>query len=193
MDNFTDTERNVELLQEAATLAEAGQLRAARTLVKQALHHNSSDIAAWWALTQLAANDAERNQALKELLLRDPQDPHALHLRDQIRAGSMPSLDILTYQKSTYRKNPKYRMDESYLGRKDYLLPAIGTFIGYLLFWFAGLGLNLYFLQEARKLEQNTGIKQQHVGCLHALLGVYLVLPATAVSVLLVMILLSGN
>jgi hypothetical protein len=190
--NFTDS-NNIELLQQAAILADEGQLRAARSLVKQALRNNNHDAEAWWALTQLAANDNERNHALKEVLLREPHNPHALHLCDQIRAGSVPSLNIHTYPKPEYRKNPKHRMDDSYMRRKNYMLAASATLICYYIFWIVGIALNLYFLYEAHRMEQVTGVKQQNVGCLQALLGVWVGLPIAGIGLLLLMILVSGS
>jgi hypothetical protein len=193
MHNFSDNDYNAELLQQAAELFEDGKNREARERVKAAIRYDSHDVDAWWALAQVAASDNERNHALKQILALDPYHAHALHMRDQIKVGSVPSLDIVTYRKREYRVNPKYRMDDSYVGRKDYALPAAAAFLGYLFFWIIGLGLNIYFLYEARQLEQNTGIKQQNVGCLQTTLGFFVILPIGFIALIIVLALLGGN
>lgn len=193
MYDFTNNSSNAAILQQASELADDGKTRQARSLVKEAIRNDRMDVEAWWALTHLAASDSERNHALKQVLALDPQNPHALHMRDQIKAGSLPSLNIVTFRKPNYRINPKYQMDESYIGRKDYTMSAIGTLVLYMVFWIAGLGLNVYFLHEARKLEQSTGIKQQNVGCLQALLGFYVILPLAAVVLIVFLAILGGN
>jgi hypothetical protein len=189
--NFTDS-NNAELMEQAATLADEGRNREARSLVKQALRNDNRDFEAWWALTQLASSDNERNHALKEVLLRDPHNPHALHLRDQIRAGSVASLDIRTYPQPEYRKNPKYRMDDSYMRRKNYLLMATITLVCYYLFWVVGIALNIYFLYEAHRMEQTTGVRQQNVGCLQTLLAAFVGIPIVGGILLALMVLVSS-
>ena len=193
MHDFVDNDYNANLLQQAAELFEDGKNREARERVKAAIRYDKSDIDAWWALAQVAATDSERNQALKQVLALDPYHPHALHMRDQLKAGSLPSLDIVTYRKRERRINPKYSMDASYVGRKDYALSAVGVLLGYLFFWIIGLGLNIYFLYEARQHEQNTGIKQQNVGCLQSLLALFVITPIVSVVLIMVLAILGGN
>jgi len=192
MYDYSDNDNNGDLLQQAAELADVGKVREARSLIKQALRNANTDVEAWWALTQLASSDAERRYALKEVLARDPENPHALLMRDQLAAGTLPSLDGHGISRPNIKPNAPYGAKMSYMQPKDYLVPALATLVLYWLFWIAGLGLNLYYLNDARRLERDSGRQQQNVGCLKLLLGVYVVLPLAAI-VLIGILAVSGN
>jgi len=168
---------NDMLLERAASLADMGQLGEARSLVKEALKNDNRDAEAWYALTQLAGSDAERRKAIYQLWAIDPNHPEANYLLDKLKAGTLPPLDSSPALGSRKVKAEKHY--EAY--PKDYMMSAIATMLAYWIFWVIGLGMNLYYLNEARRLEQETGIQQEHVGCLKALAGFYIALPIGAI------------
>jgi hypothetical protein len=176
-----DNPSNQELLQQASELSDVGKRREARSIIKQAIRNDSRDVEAWWALTYLATSDAERNHALKQVLNLDPNNPHALQMRDQIRAGSIQPIDS-GFSSSSNRKPYQEKPDYGFMQSKDFLPSAIITLVAYMVIWFVGLGFNIYYLRETKKLEEATGREQPNKGCLQALMWVYVYLPLIAVG-----------
>ena len=193
MYDYTDNPSNADLLQQAATLASDGKPREARSLVKQAIRNDRHDAVAWWALTQLASSDAERRHALDEVLALEPENPHALHMRDQLAAGTLSHIDQTGSSRPNVKPYATFNAKIGYVEPKDYLVPALVTLVLYWLFWIAGLGFNIYYLRDARKLEAATGEKQKNVGCLKALMGFYVALPLIAVAVIVVLALVENS
>jgi hypothetical protein len=183
---------NVELLERAASLAELGNYDAARSLVKQALGNNNRDPDVWYALAQLAASDTERRKAIYQLWAIDPNHPEANYLLDKLKAGTLPPLDSQPNLGTRKTKTAEKNQFTAYYAPKDYMMPAIFTLVAYWVFWIVGLGLNLYFLNEAQRLERETGMKQENAGCLKALAGVYVGLPLVAI-VFAVLIIIFAN
>jgi tetratricopeptide (TPR) repeat protein len=182
---------NAELLERAASLAELGNYDAAREVVKEALKNNDRDPDTWYALTQVAESDAERRKAIYQLWAIDPHHPEANFMLDKLKAGTLPPLAnkprLRTGKTKTAEKN---YANSSYA--KDYMMPAIYTMVAYWVFWLVGLGMNLYFLNEANRLERETGTKQDNVGCLKALAGVYIALPLVAIVFAVLVIFLAN-
>lgn len=181
---------NAELLEHASALVDMGKISEAHGLVKQALENDNRDAEAWYALVQVAENDAERRKAIYQLWSIDPNHPEANYLLDKLKAGTLPPIGTQTSLGSR-----KVKFSDDYRGKayytKDYMMPAIVTMLAYWFIWFVGLGFNLYFLNEARRLEQETGIRQENVGCLKALAGFYIGLPLVVLVFVFVIILFS--
>lgn len=177
---------NAELLEKAAIFADEGNYDAAHSLVKQAIKNDDRDPDAWYALTQLTRSDRERRKAIYQLWAIDPHHPEANFMLDKLKAGTLPPLDskpiLGTHKTKIAAKKSDYP--------KDYLKPAIYTMVAYWFFWIVGLGLNFYFLNQARRLERETGIEQENVGCLKALAGVYIALPIVSVIIGLLLVFL---
>jgi hypothetical protein len=177
---------NNDLLDQAASLADMGRLSEARALVKQALQNDDRDTEAWYALIQLAENDMERRKAIYQLWSLDPNHPEANFLLDKLKAGTLAPLDGKAAFGS--RKVQADKKPAKGIAPKDYLMPAIYTLLAYWFIWFVGLGLNLYYLNEAGRLQGETGIRQENVGCLKALAGVYIALPLIALGFALLLL-----
>ncbi len=156
---------NDSLLQRASSLAENGNFDLARKFVIQAIKNNQQDLEAWWAMAHVARTDKERNRAVSKVLQLDPSHPHALHMRDQIRAGSIPPLD---YGGSVDAPKP---------AESDFLAKSLITLFAYFFMYVVGLGLNLYFLKEARTYQSTHGVKPDNMGCLWAMLAVSVGIP----------------
>lgn len=155
---------NIDLLRRAEVLADQGDVEQARVLIRRAIRQDPRDYDAWWAKALLAPTPQERREALHQVLYLRPDHPYAKDLLDETPVMS--------------RRKTVYKRSDSYAGHsKDYLPEAIITFIAYHVFWFLGLGLNIYFLHDARQREQQQGIHAESKGCLHALMSFYVVLP----------------
>lgn len=170
---------NTELLERAASLAELGNFDAARSLVKRAIDNNDRDPDAWYALTQLTTSDAERRKAIYQLWAIDPNHPEANFMLDKLKAGTLPPLSSKPTL-GTRKTKMAGKNDANSYHPKDYMMPAIFTMVAYWFFWIVGLGLNLYYLNQANRLERETGIKQENVGCLKSLALVFIGLPIVA-------------
>lgn len=156
---------NDSLLQRASSLAENGDFDLARKFVIQAINNNPLDVEAWWAMAHVAKSDGERNKALTKVLDLEPNHAHALHMRDQIRAGSIPPLG---YSGSVSAPKP---------GEVDFMAKAVITLVAYFVMYFVGIGLNLYFLYDANQFQKKHGIKGENVGCLWALFAFGVIFP----------------
>lgn len=159
MDNYT-------LLQQASQFAESGQFDRARQLVIQAIKNNGQDSEAWWALAQVARTDNERRRAIDEVLRLDPHHMHALHMRDQVRAGSLDSVEY-----------PGKVGGHKAATNEDFMPKVAVTLIAYFVMYFIGILLNIYFLHDANKFQRVHGYKPQNMGCLWAMLVVFLIAP----------------
>ncbi len=155
---------NITLLNRAARLAEEGRKSEALELIRQAINNDRNDDEAWWALAQLAESDGERRRALDRVLKLRPDHVHALMMHDQLEAGTLPDYP----QEMTPRKSkPKHDIFGKPLDRgKDYLVPAIITLVAYWAGGIIGFVLNIYFLHDARRWQQENGYKPANVGCL---------------------------
>ena len=60
---------------------------------------------------------------------------------------------------------------------RSFVLPALLTLVGYVLFWVPGAILNWHFLEDARKAERDTGHAPRGMGALRALLWLFVYLP----------------
>lgn len=173
---------NAELLDRAAIFAEEGNYNAAYSLVKQAIKNDDRDPDAWYALTQLTTSDAERRKAIYQLWAIDPNHPEANFMLDKLKAGTLPPLS----NKPTLGTRKMKMAEKNYANSyhpKDYMMPAIYTMVAYWFFWIVGLGMNIYYLNQAKRLERETGTAQENVGCLKALAGVYIALPIVAIII----------
>lgn len=150
---------NDSLLQRASSLAENGNYDLARKFVIQAIKNNPVDVDAWWAMAHVAKSDPERDRAVDKVLELEPNHAHALHMRDQIYAGSIPPLG----------KGNQVASPDS--GESDFMPKALITLVAYLVTYFVGLGLNLYFLYDANQFQQKNGFKPDNVGCLWVMLA----------------------
>jgi|GEM_PF-2146398 len=156
---------NDTLLQKASDLAENGKYDLARKFVVQAIKNNPLDVEAWWAMAHVARTDQERNRAISKVLELEPNHFHALHMRDQIRAGSLAPLGG-----AGGNGTPKS-------GEVDFMPKAAITLVAYFVMYFVGLGLNLYFLYDANQFQKKYGVKPDNVGCLWALFAVSVIFP----------------
>lgn len=178
---------NAELLEQAASLADMGHLSEARDFVRQAIENDDRDAEAWYALTQLAGSDTERRKAIYQLWSLDPNHPEANYLLDKLKAGTLPPLGNQAGFSSR-----KVKAEKHYAAYpKDYMMPAIITLVAYWVFWLVGLVMNIYFLREAGRLENETGLKQDNVGCLKALAGVYIAMPIVIIIFVVIIIILT--
>lgn len=175
---------SINLLNQAAELADEGQTAAARRLVQQAIRLDPDDAEAWWALAQVAVSEGERNIALHEVLKRNPDHVHALHMQDQIRAGTLPSPGTPSLDK--IKQHVPQAADDS---EKRYYTPAMLTLMGYLLVGPLAMTANVYFLVDAYRTRRETGAAPAGLGCLWAMLITHVIL--LALVVLSVLILLS--
>jgi hypothetical protein len=186
---------NTYLLAQAQQRGQDGDLRGARQLIRQALEQDRTDYRAWWALAEAATSNKERRMAVEQVLKLRPDHPHAQHMLDQIRAGSIESAAVAMDEfesaiagasfNPTRAKND-FAYKQELVAQRDFLLPAVVTLLGYFFLPFAGIILNLFFLYEANKLFKTTGIRQTNVGCLQALIVVFIGLPVCACGALLV-------
>ena len=160
MDNFN-------LLQQASQFAENGEFEKARQLIIKAIKNNRSDVEAWWAMAHVAQSDQERDRAVTEVLRLEPNHMHALHMRDQIQAGTIDSL-------SPQSKVGAYSSPAT---TEDFMPKVAVTLIAYFVIYFIGLILNIIFLYEANKFQKANGYKPQNAGCLWGLLSFFVVLP----------------
>lgn len=157
---------NYNLLSQASQLAESGRFDQARQLVLQAIQNNKSDTEAWWALAHVARTDTERHRAVREVLRLDPNHLHAQHMRDQIQAGSLESLE-----------HPGKLADRKAQADDDYMPKVAITLVAYFVFSIVGFVLNIVFLYEARKFRQQYGFDPKNVGCLWAMLATFIIVP----------------
>ncbi len=164
--------QNDSLLQQASQFAEDGDFNRARQFVLNAIKNDNMDIEAWWALAHVAKSDKERNRALREVLQLEPNHSHALLMQDQIRAGSVPSIDKHSGSSGNVKVNDV-----------DYLPKALITLIAYFAFFIVGFALNIYFLYDANKFRQTHGFKADNVGCLWTMLVVGVVIPVATIMV----------
>ena len=161
---------NYDLLQKASDLAESGQMDRARSLVLKAIQNDKRDVEAWWALAHVANSDSERKYAIDQVLKLEPNHMHALHMRDQIKAGSIGHI------KKGGRIHDK--ASTSYVSQDvDYSTKAVVTLILYLVLPFIGIATNLFFLYEARKFRRTNGYAARNVGCLYQLFGFFVLFP----------------
>ena len=93
-------------------------------------------------------------------------------MRDQIRAGSVPSLD-----------NHSGSSGSAKVHDVDYMPKALITLFAYFVFFLAGFALNVYFLYDANKFRQTHGFKPDNVGCLWTMLIVSVVIPVATMMV----------
>ena len=157
---------NYQLLQQASQYAENGQFDRARQLVRQAIKNDRMDVEAWWALANVASSQQERGHALQEVLRLEPNHMHALHMRDQMNAGTLDS--PAPSGKAGYRSQPN---------DIDFMPKAAITLVAYFVTYFIGVLLNIYFLYDANQFRQKYGFKPENVGCLWAMLAVFLIAP----------------
>lgn len=161
---------NDHLLNQASNFAQNGQLDRARQLIRQAIKNDNRDVEAWWALANVTQNRKEREHALREVLRLEPDHMHALHMRDQIKAGTLDG--YANTAKSSYG-------NES--ASIDFLPKAVITLIAYFVFYIVGLGLNIYFLYDANNFRKLHGHKPENSGCLWGLLGIFAIVPVVMV------------
>lgn len=161
--------QNTGILQQASQFAEDGHFDRARELVLRAIKNDKLDVEAWWALAHVARTDKERDRAIREVLQLEPNHSHALLMRDQIRAGSVPSLN-----QSTRASNTK-------VTDVDFLPKALITLFAYFVFYLVGFALNVYFLYEANRFHQTHGFKPDNVGCLWAMLVLSVIVVVSAI------------
>jgi tetratricopeptide (TPR) repeat protein len=189
-----NTMNNVELLEYAAGLLDAGQRRDAREYVQQAIRNDARDYDAWWALAQVSSNETERLQAVRNVLRLRPDHPYAAEALAALQDGSQVNRTYNPQGKQHSNAGqvqvPHGAFAPRHADYKDYLPSAILTFLAYWVFWFAGLFLNIYFLRDADKMA-GVGIETENVGCLRALLIVNLI--PFALGALLLLGLLAGN
>lgn len=157
---------NYNLLSQASQLAENGQFNQARQLVLQAIQNNKSDTEAWWALAHVAKTDTERHRAVREVLRLDPNHLHAQHMRDQIRAGSLESLEY-----------PGKLADRKPQTDDDWMPRVLMTLVAYFVFAIVGFAMNIYFLYESKKFIRTYGFEPKNVGCLWAMLFGFIIVP----------------
>lgn len=157
---------NYQLLQQASLYAENGQFDRARQLVQHAIKNDRMDVEAWWALANVAANNQERGRAIDEVLKLEPNHMHALHMRDQMQAGTLDS--PMPVGKAGYDAQPK---------DLDFMPKVAITLVAYFVTYFIGLLLNIYFLYDANQFREKHGFKPENVGCLWAMLAVFVVAP----------------
>jgi hypothetical protein len=74
-------------------------------------------------------------------------------------------------------EKPKRKPKRGAFATEDFTVKAILTLAAYWALWFAGIGLNLYFLSQARQQQRDTGERPKGIGCLWTLLFVHLILP----------------
>ena len=164
MDNYT-------LLNKASQLAESGNFDRARQLVLRAIKNDRRDVEAWWALANVAQTNQERGRAINEVLRLEPNHMHALHMRDQMEAGTLETGGRAG--KSAYVNEPK---------DIDYMPKVAITLIAYFVIYFIGLALNVYFLYDANEFQKRHGFKAENVGCLWAMLAVFVIAPVVMCS-----------
>ncbi len=176
---------SINLLNQAAELAEGGQTAPARRLVQQAIQLDPDDAEAWWALAQVAASEGERDRALHEVLKRNPDHVHALHMQDQIRAGTLPAPDAPS------RDKIKPYIPEG--AEKRYYTPAAFTLMGYLIAGPVAMIANIYFLMDAYRTRRETGTVPAGTGCLWAMLITHVILLALVVLSVIVLLALGDD
>lgn len=157
---------NLELLNLAEEYAQQGQTEKALKLVEQAIRNDPYDYDAWWGYSQLVGSRQSQRRAVEKVLELRPDHPEALAFYDELKRQSPTA----TRYAKKYSDVPK-----------NYMRSSVGTLLAYWVFFPAGLLLNLYLLQEARQLRQQTGITQTNVGCLWTVLVVSIVLPVMAI------------
>ncbi len=173
---------NNTLLNRASELAIDGNRTRARQLVLQAIDNNKHDVEAWWALANLAESDKERERAMSRVLTLDPDHPEALHMRDKMYAGT---LDSLNHPYSTTKRDyRKLRQAPSrsmfYQETPDYTGKAVMTLVAYIIVGIIGLAMNIYYLNEARRVQRTTGVRPQGIGCLYTMLA-FVVVPIVVI------------
>jgi len=156
---------NDQLLQQASQFAENGQFDRARKLVMRAIKNDGMDIEAWWALANVASDKKERSFALDKVLGRDPTHMHALHMRDQMKAGTLDS--------GAYTDKVGYDVPKDI----DFMPKVAITLVAYFVLYFVGLLLNIYFLYDANQFQNKHGFKPENIGCLWAMLAVFVIAP----------------
>ena len=172
---------NNTLLNQASELAIDGNTTRARQLVLQAIENNNRDVEAWWALANLANSDKERERAMNRVLSLDPDHPEALHMRDKMYAGTLDSLNHpYTTTKRDYRKLRQAPASSFYQEAPDYTGKAVMTLVAYFIIGIIGLAMNIYYLNEARRVERTTGTRPQGIGCLYTMLA-FVVVPVVLV------------
>jgi hypothetical protein len=69
----------------------------------------------------------------------------------------------------------------------SFVLPALVTLIGYVLFWVPGAVLNWYFLDDARKVARETGRDPRGMAALRVLLWLFVYLPLLGLAALVLL------
>jgi hypothetical protein len=76
--------------------------------------------------------------------------------------------------------------------RRSFVMPAVAVFFAYALFWVPGAVLNWFLLEEARKVERQTGQSPPGMLGLRVLMALFVTLPLVVLGGLLVLGLVGG-
>lgn len=80
-----------EKLRKAYSLMKQGQTKEAVAIVQNVLKEDKNNVPAWWMMTNLLAEDPERQKkALDRVLALDPNHKLALQLQSKLQGGSAP-------------------------------------------------------------------------------------------------------
>lgn len=97
-----------EKLRKAFGLMKQGQTKEAVAIVQSVLKEDKNNVAAWWLMTSLLADDPERQKkSLERVLALDPKHKLALQLKAKLEGGSAPKTSTKPQQQQQAQNQGK--------------------------------------------------------------------------------------